>query len=93
MDIIKKVNNIIPLPFLQSAFTIFNSIWASVEQVQAFQGQLGVLVAYAADLLAALDTLYRTEPIEQSTIQAILRHPDLVRFLATFFLQTVNNDI
>lgn len=84
--IISEVLNIIPVPGLQLAWTIFKSIWASVQQTLACQGQLQVLASCTATLLEALNKQYRTGQLnEESTFQQL---QDLHKFVAMLLLQS-----
>ena len=83
--IIKEVLNIIPVPGLQLAITIFKSIWASVQQIQVCQEQLQVLASCTATLLMALNKQYRTGQLnEESTFRQL---QDLHKFVAMLLLQ------
>lgn len=75
---VHAIRNIIPLPFLKPAFSIFNSIWASIKQAQTCQGQFRVFVSFTAAILEALGVQYRTGHLnEESTFQQL---QDLNRF-------------
>jgi hypothetical protein len=60
MDIIHDCISLVPVPYLRPAFSIFRSIWASIDEVQQSKEQLRVLADCIAHLLKTLDTEYRT---------------------------------
>lgn len=83
---LRAIRNILPLPFLQPAFTIFDSIWASVRQAQTCQGQFRVLVSWTAAILEALDMQYRIGQLnKESTWQQL---QDLNRFFPMFLVRS-----
>jgi hypothetical protein len=59
MDIIQSCLSLTPVPCLGLAFSVFRTIWTSVQQVQASKEQLLVLAYSSAQLLNVLDTQYR----------------------------------
>ena len=80
MDNIKEFLNIVPVPGLQHAFTIFTTILSLVQQTQAFKEQLQVLTTCTVTLLKTLDMQYRTgELTEESTFHHL---QDLHKFVA-----------
>ena len=84
--IVKEALSIIPVPGLHTSFAILRSIWASVQQTQAFQGQLAVLTSCTATLLGALDKQYRSGRLnEESTSQQL---QDLEKYIAMFLLSS-----
>jgi hypothetical protein len=51
MDIIQQCLALVPVPYLGTAFSIFQFIWTSVSQAQASKGQLRVLAFALSELL------------------------------------------
>lgn len=94
VDIINEVLKHTPVPFLQPAFTIFDSIWVLIKQTQACREQLRVLAICTATLLSALDKQYYTRHLtEDSTFDQRRDLHRFIVFIVITIVQIVINDI
>jgi hypothetical protein len=60
MDIIQQALDFVPLPYLNTAFSLLKFIYTSVEQVQTARQQLLVLSACVSQLLITLNAEYES---------------------------------
>jgi hypothetical protein len=56
MEVIQEALNLVPVPGLSAAFSVFAFIVKTIEQVQSSKQQLHVLACAIADLLQALNS-------------------------------------
>ena len=56
MDVIENALQLVPVPYLSTAFSIFRFIWTTVQDVQASKEQLKVFSNAIAQLLCTLDS-------------------------------------
>lgn len=78
MDIVQQCLSLAPVPYLGLAFSVFRSIWSSVQQVQASKEQLRVLAISIAQLLKTLDAEYHSRKLTEAQTSAPLA--DLRRY-------------
>lgn len=58
MDFIHHCTALVPVPYLNLAFSIFRSIWASIQAVKESTEQLRILTSCIAQLLKTLNEEY-----------------------------------
>lgn len=66
LDLIAACLSLVPVPYLDAAFTALGFIWQYVQQAQASKRQLKLLTQYIAELLHALDGEYRAGRLAKS---------------------------
>lgn len=67
MDIISSCLALTPVPYLGIVFSVFQFIYASIEQVQTSKEQLVALAQSAAQLLHTIDSQCRAGRLSQAT--------------------------
>ena len=72
MDVIHDCLLLTPVPYLSVAFTIFKSIYTSVQQIHANRLQLRALAQCVALMLQCLNTQYETRRLSKNGTAACL---------------------
>jgi hypothetical protein len=59
MDAINHCLQLVPIPYLSSAFSLFTLIYSSIDQVQGSRKQLNVLAKCVSQLLITINANYK----------------------------------